>query len=186
MKQSLKFFCAVGTLTLPCLVGCGGGGGTTTTDPVIGSGEQFPQTVQALLPNGLTATVTENASTASVGGVVVYRMALANNTGQPITFQTVQRDTAPSDGVGDALTVTDAKGNVVFPRGAYAQVLTYGPVTTLAPGKVLLGTVPVSDDALVRFPAAGQYSASVVFTTVAAEGGVPSTGTVGPLPIVAQ
>lgn len=187
MKRSMKFvFGALGVLAVPGLTGCGGGSGTTTADPIIGVPEQFPRTAQAVLPNGLTATVTENGSAVSVGGVIVYRMALANNTAQPITFQTVQRDSAPSDGVGDALTVKDAKGAVVFPRGASAQVLTYGPVTTLAPGKVLLGVVPVVDDAIVRFPAAGQYTASVDFTTVTAAGAAPTTGTVGPLEVVAQ
>jgi len=187
MKQSLKLlFCAAGVLAGSGLTGCGGGGSNPApTNPIVGP-ETFPQTRQATLPNGLTASVTENGTYAPVGGVIVYRMSLANNTAQPITFQPVQRDTTPSNGLGDALTVKDAKGTVVFPHGAALEVVTYGPSVTLAPGKVLSGVVPVSDDAIVRFPAAGHYTASVDFTSVTEAGGTLSTGTVGPLTVDAQ
>lgn len=190
MKYSAKlFFCAAGALTVPGLAGCGGGGSSTTPiTPVV----PLPHSVSAALPNGLTATVAEDQTNISVGGTVTYTMTLTNNTAQPITFQPIQRDTRPSAGVGDALTIGEPTGGeggiLTFPLGAFTQVIAVGPSSTLAPGKSVSGTVLVGPNGPGGFPNIGDYVARVSFNiqTGQSAAGTNTTvaqATVGPLEV---
>lgn len=179
---------AAGTLLVPGLAGCGGGGTNIVqgVTPVLKS----PSAV-VTLPNGLLGTVTEDRLTVPVDGTVHYTLTLTNISLQPITFQTVQRDTAPSGGIGDALTITDAKGAVVFPQGAFGQVVTEGPSTTLAPNQSVSGALAVGGDpALGQFSAAGAYFARVTFTvqpaSATAASSAPISATTAPLEVDAQ
>jgi uncharacterized repeat protein (TIGR01451 family) len=138
------------------------------------------------LSNGLIGTVTEDNLTIPVGGTVTYTLTLTNPTTQPITFQTVKRDAGPSGGVGDALTVKDAKGSVTFPQGSFGQVVTYGPTTTLAPKTSMSGTLAVGGSKdLGQFSAAGPYFASATFTVLTPTG-TPASGTTLPLEVDVQ
>lgn len=187
MKRSMKVFVWVaGILALPGLAGCGGG--ATPTAPAA------PRPVSASVPNGLTATVTEDRATVPVGGTVIYTLTLTNPTAQPITFLPVRStDSYPTGGVGDALVLTDAAGKPAFALGAFAAVVGYGQLTTLAPGKSVSGTLSVGGDkALGGFPAAGRYSARVTFRMLTGPNypslvAVPEVeATAGPLDVDAQ
>lgn len=185
MKRSTKAWLGVaGVLVVPGLAGCGGSSTATATTPT-----PQPRSVSAALPNGLTATVTEDKFTVPVGGTVTYTLTLANKTAEPITFQPVRRSAAPSVGVGDTLTVKDAGGGTAFPQGAFAQVLEWGPSETLAPGQSLSGTLTVggSNNNLGQFSTAGRYSASATFSVLTGPGfSSQATATTGPLEVDAQ
>ena len=169
-------------LVLPGLAGCGGGGGSSITPLPLS-----PRAVSATLPDGLTATLAEDRSTVSVGGVVTYTLTLANATAQPISYHPVIGGATPSGGVPASLVVKDAGGSTAFPVGAMPAVIFIGPNTTLAPGQSVSGTLAVGGNDAGRYSAAGQYSASALFTVqTGTDSSSQTTTTVGPLPVVAQ
>ncbi|MDQ2739934.1 MAG: hypothetical protein M3Y35_15225 [Actinomycetota bacterium] len=187
MKCDTKLFLiTAGVFTLPCLAGCGGGGGSSAIP--VGPAGPLPRSVSVPLPNGLTATVTEDRTSVALGGVVTYTMTLTNNTAQPITFETFRRDGSPTGGVGDSLTVKDAGGGTAFPQGGFAQVLEFGPSTTLAPGQSASGALTVGGNKdLGQFSTTGRYSASVTFGVLTGPGfTAPVPATTGPLEVEAQ
>ena len=146
-----------------------------------------PRSVSAALPDGLTATLAEDRSSLSVGGVVIYTMTLANATGQPITYRPVISGLAPSGNVPAALVVRDAGGSTVFPAGAVPRFISIGPSTTLAPGQSVPGTSAVGGNDQGRYSAAGRYNASASFTVQTGQDASSlETVTAGPLPVDAQ
>lgn len=182
MTRSAKaFVCAAfAALALPSLSGCGGSTSTTVANPA-----PHPLSISATLPDGLLATVTEDRASVPVGGTVTYTMTLANTTAQPITFQAVRGGT-PSAGVGDTLSLMDARGNIVYPQGAFPTIVSYGPLTTLEPGQSASGTLAVgADKNLGQFAPAGRYTATVSFA-VQSPSGTPASATAGPLIVDAQ
>jgi len=167
-------------LGAPLLAGCGGSSSTAPTDPQ-------PRAVSAALPDGLTATLAEDRSNVSVGGVVTYTMTLANATGQPITYRPVISGPAPSGNVPAALVVRDAGGGTVFPVGAMPLFISIGPSTTLTPGQSVSGTLAVGDSDQGRYSAGGRYNARAAFTIqTGQDGSSAETVTAGPLPVDAQ
>ena len=159
---------ALGLLLFPILAGCGGGGGggngnsgtgtTGTTNGTTGTtngtsgnnnGNQNPVTASAVLPDGLTGTLTESSATVSVGGTVTYTLTLANNTAGAITISAPSATTPPVYFV-----VNDPSGVAVY-NPMPAPPLT---TVTLATGQSLSQSVPVQLPA-----AAGAYTSKASF-----------------------
>ncbi len=179
-RSTQAFLCAAGVLLAPGMAGCGGGGGTTSTNPT-----PQPHSVSAVLPNGLTATVTQDGATVPVGGVFTYTLSLTNATAQPITFQP-ERTIGFSVGVGDELTVKNATGGQTYPAGEYSQELTPTASVTLAPGKSVSASEAVGlYNSRGAFPAVGQYFTTVTFT-VLTPAGTPASATTAPLEVDAR
>ena len=184
----MKIWLCAALLSLPCLAGCGGSSSPNTAAPLT------PRSLSAALPNGLTATLTEDRSTVSVGGTVTYTATLTNSTAQPVTYQPVLSGSGLA-GVPAALSVSDPSGQIVYPLGPIAQFVGIGPSVTLAPGQSVSAPQAVTTtriDGLTvteGYAAAGKYTASAVFAVV--PGSVPDASqginvTVGPLPVTAQ
>ncbi len=188
MKTTI-WLCAA-ALLVPGLAGCGGSSSSAnTSSPIL----LVPRSVSSTLSNGLTATLTEDRSTVSVGGTVTYTATLTNNTAQPIAYQPVLSGTN-SFSVPASLVVKDPSGQVVYPVGPIAAFVGVGASVTLAPGQSNSGNLAVStqhDPAATvsqGYSAAGTYTASADFefgavTPPAAPSG---TSTVGPLSVTAQ
>lgn len=163
-------------LLVPILAGCGGGGGgggDNGSGGGIGNngggGGGAATSVSVTQPNGLTATLSENAATVSAGSGVTYTLTLANNTAVtvPINYS-ASAPTVPAVG----LVVRDSAGNQAF-----QPIPGFPPLdnTTLAPGQSQTETFSTG-----AFGATGTYTATATFT----DGNTPST--VGPLAVVAQ
>lgn len=171
----------LGLASVALLAGCGGGGGgngnstpmvvtpitsgiggTTPITTPVGT----PASVTATEANGLTATLSENATTVAVGGAVTYTLTLTNNTGAVVTINAVT-----STQIFTALSVRNAANAPV-----YTPVPGSPPLQTvlLAPGQSLTSTQAVS-----AFSSAGAYSATAVFDDSIAT-------SVGPLTVTAQ
>ncbi len=176
-----------GALASSCLTGCGGSSSSGTNLPIV-----TPRSVAATLSNGLTATLTEDRTTVSVGGTVTYTVTLANSTAQPVTYQPVYGPgSVPS--VPATLTVTDPSGAVVYPVGPFPQLVAIGPSVTLAPGQSVsetqaVSTIPVAGLAVAEgYSRAGQYAATVTFGFVpSASGNTQAAPPVGPLIVTAN
>ena len=165
---------SVTALTLASLLfaGCGGGGGGGNGSGG-GSGNNGGSgggtlSVSAIEANGLTATLSEDKNTVSVGGTVTYTMTLANKTASAVLIQfSASTPTQPPA----AVVVRDAAGNLVFTPVPPAPPL---DTLSLGPGQAL--TV---SQAVAAFSAAGTYSAKATFS----DG--PGT-TIGPLTVTAH
>jgi len=166
--------CLVGAAALPLLAGCGGGGGSngnpgtgttgtgtntngTSTNGTSTLGTNGPApavtSVSIVEPNGLTASLSENTSSISVGGSVIYTLTLTNTTAAAVSIHySSSTPTAPPAG----LVVRDPSGNQV--PGSVP-----GPPpldnTTLAPGQTLTSIQTVSGYTL-----SGTYNATATFT----------------------
>ena len=142
----------LGVLALLAVAGCGGSSSTTPAP------SRLP--LSAVIPNGLTAKLSQSTSVVAAGGSVTYTLTLANHTAQPITYQ--QQLFCGIDGEGAALHVTDAAGNPVYPAPGTdtCASIGYSSPLTLAPGQSSSFTVPSP----VTLPAAGRYSAIAFFS----------------------
>lgn len=186
-----KFWLCAAVLLMPGLAGCGGSGSSTNT-----SGPIFlvPRSVSSTLSNGLTATLTEDRSTVSVGGTVTYTATLTNPTTQAITYQPTLSG-SNSFSVPAALVISNPSGQSVYPLEPTAQFIGVGASVTLAPGQSVSGTQTVSTTSIPGasvtqgFSAAGQYTAKAYFSVVPGTSSDVSqavTATAGPLPVTAQ
>ncbi len=186
--QSLRqtiILCLMGASVLPLLAGCGGGGGgngntggggTTGTSGTAGtsgtSGTTGPPPVTSVSivePNGLTASLSENAGSISVGGSVTYTLTLTNTTTAAVSIHySAAVPTQPPAGI----IVRDSSGNQVP-----GSVPGPPPLDTLslAPGQTLTSTQTVSGYAV-----AGTYTATATFS----DG--PAFATLAPLSVAVQ
>lgn len=169
------------------LAGCGGGGGGnngsggtggigTGGNNGGGGGNGAPTSVSVVQPDGLTATLAENASAVGVGGTITYTLTLTNTTGTavPINYS-ASAPTVPAAG----LVVRDAAGNPIF-----QPIPGFPPLesTTLAPGQSQTTT-----QAATGFSAAGTYYATATFTDAnSPDAALDKPTTVGPLAVVAK
>lgn len=182
MKHSaqLVMWGVAAALALPGLAGCGRSASTTPANPT-----PHPLSVSATLPDGLLATVAEDRASVPVGGTVTYTMTLANATAQPITFRTL-RGGMPSAGVGDALSLLDARGNIVYPQGVFKLFIYRSPLITLVPRQSMSGTLAVGADKYRgQIASAGRYTATMSFD-VESSSGMPASATARPLIVDAQ
>lgn len=183
--QSLRHIitlCLVGAAALPLLAGCGGGGGSngntgtgttgtgtnTTGTSTLGTNGPPPAitSVSIVEPNGLTASLSENTSSISVGGSVIYTLTLTNTTAAAVAIHySSATPTSPPAG----LVVRD-------PSGIQVPGSVPGPPpldnTTLAPGQTFTSTQTVSG-----YTVSGTYTATATFT----DGG--AFATLAPLPV---
>ncbi len=161
-------------LMAPALAGCGGGG----------DGASLPQSVSAATTSGLTATLAEDRTSVTVGSAVVYTLRLANNTGQPITYQTQLGCGIDAGREGASLRVTDAAGRAIFPSpdGSGCGAVAVGPPVTLAPGQSVSDAVTPG----VTLSAAGRYSATAGFAVESASESAFQFTTVGPIQVDAR
>jgi len=174
-------------LALPGLAGCGGSSSSGTNAPIL-----TPRSVAATLSDGLTATLTEDRTTVSVGGTVTYTVTLTNSTAQPITYDPVYGPgSAPP--VPATLTVTDPSGAVVYPVGPFPQYVSVGPSVTLTPGQSVSATQAVSTIPVAGLTVAEGYSRTGLYAATATFGFVPSASgnsqaapLVGPLAVTAN
>ena len=183
--MKIKWLCAVALLA-PGLAGCGGSSSSSSSTPAL-----MPRSVSATLSNGLTATLTEDRSTVSVGGTVTYTVALANNTTQPITYQPIYGGGGLAPPVPAALVVSNPSNQTVYPLGPIPNLVSAGPPVTLAVGQSVTETQAVNTDTTNGLTIAGGYSAAGSYTASAYFGfssGSASSGstTVGPLPVTVQ
>ena len=188
-----NWLCAAVLLALPSLTGCGGSSSSGTSAPT-----PMPLSASATLSDGLTATLTEDRSTVSVGGTVTYTATLTNPTALPITYQPVISGAAsfsgPAFGVPATLVVDSPAGQTVYPVGVIANFVGIGPSVTLTPGQSVSGTQAVStntDTGLTvsqGYFAAGRYTASAYFSVVSgtSANSQPIAATAGPLTVTAQ
>jgi hypothetical protein len=117
------------------LSGCGGGnsnsGGNNATTT--------PQSVSATAPDGLTATLSENTTTASANGSITYSLTINNPTRQPITLLPDAGGIGFMPNVdGAEIVITNSSGQIVA-GGETSGVSTPGgfdgPSVTLNPGQ---------------------------------------------------
>ncbi len=172
-------FCALGTLLLPLLAGCGGGGGGGGNGNSGGSGNnggQQPLSITVDTPtHGLTATLSEDRATVAVGGTVTYTLTLTNPpTGTSLVVATPS-PTLPAEPAAQ-LNVTDSAGNKVYDPIPPVPINS----ATLAPGQSLVETIPVQ-----AFGGTGTYSATATFS-FPLDSPPPTPTTVGPLTVTAQ
>jgi len=183
-----KLWLCAAALCVPALTGCGGS--SSSSSPVTPT--LTPRSVSATLSNGLTATLTEDRSTVSVGGTVNYMVTLANNTPQPITYQPLYGgESAPP--VPAALVVSNPSNQTVYPLGAIANLVYVGQPVTLTAGQSITETQIVSTDTnngltiAGGYSAAGQYSAEASFGFSSTAPNTASTAnTAGPLLVIAR
>lgn len=175
----------LGLVPVALLAGCGGGGGNgnpTVISPITtgatgigttsGTTTIVPASVSVPEANGLTATLSESATTVAVGGTVTYTLTQTNNTGAIVTISGIGATAASPAQAPAALSVLNSAGSPVF-------VPPPGPPpldsVSISPGQSLTTTQAVSG-----FGSAGTYSATAVF-------GVSGASTVvGPLTVTAQ
>ena len=148
-----------------------------------------PRSVSSTLSNGLTATLTEDRSTVSVGGTVSYTVTLANNTAQPISYQPIYGGySAPP--IPAALIVSNPASQTVYPLGATPALGYVGQPVILAPGQSLTETQTVTTNTnngltiAGGYSTPGQYTASTFLSFSSAT--QQSDGTVGPLTVTVQ
>lgn len=180
-----KWLCAA-ALLVAGLAGCGGSSSSSSSTPTL-----IPRSVSATLSNGLTATLTEDRSTVSIGGTVNYTVALANNTAQPITYQPIYGGGGLAPPVSAALVVSNPSNQTVYPLGPIPNLVSVGPPVTLAAGQSVTEAQAVNTDTTNGLTIAGGYSAAGSYTASAYFGFNSSTtsstaDTVGPLPVTVQ
>ena len=184
-----KWLCAA-ALLVPGLAGCGGSSSSSSSTPTL-----IPRSVSATLSNGLTATLTEDRSTVSVGGTVTYTATLTNPTPQPIIYRPVISGSDSFSTPSAGLIVNNPSGQSVFPLNAAAQYVGTGASVTLAPGQAIsateaVTTSQVSGVALAQgYATAGQYAATARFAIIPGTSSDISqavTATAGPLSVTAQ
>ena len=180
MKTTV-WFCAA-ALFVPGLAGCGGSSPTNTSGPIL----LKPLSVSVPLSNGLTATLTEDRSTVSVGGTVTYTATLTNSTAQPVTYQSFIYPTVFGT-VPASLLINNSSSQTVYPAGPISAAVANGPVVTLAPGQSVSAAQIVStknDPGLTAsqgYAAAGQYTANAFFSvspTMSSANSQPGTANV--------
>ncbi len=193
MKNLQKIFLATLSLGLPLLAGCGGSGSSSSASPA-----PQPRSVSATTPNGLTATLTENADIISQNGSVTYTITLTNPTNQTVTMQLSQGCSGVDVKSPDAsLKVTDASGALVYPTGPFPLNPCIGSVPpatqTIAPGQTLKTQFLVTSKTQSQngsagltqfqpFGAKGVYSADVSVSTSLSSGDT----VLGPLTLTVQ
>ena len=191
LQQTLRLY-ALGTLLLPLLAGCGGGGGgngntgggttgttgttgntgTTGTTGTTGNtgnnnGGNGSQSVSVTEPNGLTASISENSSTVSVGGSITYTLTLTNNTGAAILTNAYSSQSLPAN-----FRVVNQSGTIVFNPIPYTPQIN---TISVASGQSLTASQVVSS-----FAASGTYTATAAFADTL------SNISVGPLTVQVQ
>ncbi len=177
-------------LLVPSLTGCGGSSSSGPANTPITS-NPVPRSVSATISNGLTATLTEDRTTVSVGGTVTYTATLTNSTAQPITYQPVYGGGGLAPPVPAALVVSNPSHQTVYPLGPIPNFVSVGQPVTLVPGQSVTETQAVKTEANNGLTIAGGYSTAGQYTANAFFGfdvGVspPAPTTVGPLPVTAQ
>lgn len=182
------------------LTGCGGGGGGSAANfPVTTTGSPpAPVTMPTPLPttsvsapalNNFTVSLSEDTSTASVGGAVTYTLRLQNTSSSSAS---VIADTNNSQSVPKAtLRITDPNGVVIYPvvqaHGVQAShdVAPPPPPTDggagviLAPGEQLTPLTRI----LSVFSVPGTYQAQATFSVAATPTDPVQTVTLPPLPV---
>lgn len=134
--KSARHFCLPVMLLLPLVLsGCGGGSnsgsnGSATT----------PQSVSAVAPDGLTATLSENTSRITPGGSITYTLMLTNHTHQTLTVIPVVGCGIDVPAVGGSVTITNASGITLYPLGGGCSEIGQGQSVTLAQGQSVSGT----------------------------------------------
>lgn len=168
------------SLITPFLAGCGGGGNSSSNAPVIPTPTVL--TASAVASNGLTGTMSQSATTVSVGGNVQYKLTLTNTTDQAVVLHTTYHANQPP-GVPVGLEVKDPTGNLIYPSNSIGGD-GGGPDrtvdVTLQPGQAISETIPVNG-----FTTKGLYTARAGFLT----GSGPTsiiTADVGPLTVLTQ
>lgn len=184
MKTTQVWLCAT-ALLVPGLAGCGGSSSSsaTTTPPLT------PRTVSAALPNGLTATLTEDRIAVAVGGTVNYTVTLTNNTAQPISYQPLYGGySAPP--LPAVLVVSNSSHQTVYPLGVTTNLDYVGQTVTLTPGQSMTEIQAVSTNANNGLTVSGGYFAAGSYTAAVSFNFSSSSqqpgGTVGPLSVTAQ
>lgn len=170
-----RVVCALVVLAAAFLAGCGGGTDSVVSDPTALVASQ-------ILPNGLTASLSQDKTVVATQSEVTYTVALANTTSAPITFTTRQNNVTSEVLPETEIRITDASGNFVNGRSKSASRLPplYGRTSvTLAPGQSLSYAYPFP----TLFAKPGRYQATARFSTDESGG---LSATVGPLVIVAR
>ena len=164
LRQTITL-CLLGVTSLPLLAGCGGGGGNgntgigttgTGTTGTTGTGTTGPApnilSVSVVEPNGLTASLSENTNSISVGGSVIYTLTLTNSTAAAVSIHySTATPTQPPAG----FIVRDPSGNQVP-----GSVPGPPPLDTLslAPGQTLTSTQTITG-----YTVHGTYNATATF-----------------------
>jgi uncharacterized repeat protein (TIGR01451 family) len=152
-------------LALPLLAGCGGGGGGGGSS----SPGPTPMTVSATTTHGLTASLTEDRSTVSVGSTVNYTLTLTNSTSAAVTILYVSA--LPTQPSGTLIVKNAANVSVYSPTPPPPTLDNF----SLAPGQSLTQSFSTA-----AFAAAGTYTATANFSN-----DQPNVS-VGPLPLTVQ
>lgn len=179
-SSSAALLAALTPLLAMSLTGCGGGGS--------GSSSTLPRmSAAATLPDGLLASISEDRSTISSSGTIIYTIKLTNNTASAITV-------AAYHGLGDSpnnypagYTIKNAAGTVTYqePSASSPPPPPFWPTQTIAASQSLTRTITFGPSHLpegTAFPATGKYTFLVTFQT---EQTGPATN-LGPLDTIAQ
>ncbi len=169
MKVTVKaLLWTAGILASLSLAGCGGSSSSSTSAPLA------PRIASSVLPDGLTATLTEDRTTVPVGGTVTYTITLTNSTTAPITYQGIY---GPGSGppVPAFVEVTNQSGNLAYPLQATTNVVYIGQSATLAPGQSVSETQVVSTSPNVGAPMTPGYSLPGAYKASASFALIPGT-----------
>jgi hypothetical protein len=145
-----------------------------------------------MLPDGLTAQISEPSATVAVGSSITYTLTLTNNSSQAITYTYGGSDEGINM-VGGLVSITNSAGKQTFPSTGLT-----GPAETvsenIASGQSVTATINISivEGAAVNtssidvgsspFPTAGVYNATATFSGT----GTTAANTLPPLAVVAQ
>ncbi len=169
--QSLRriiTLCLLGASAFPLLTGCGGGGGGDNGNPggggttgtgatgTTGTGTTGPTpsvtSVSIVEPDGLTASLSENTNTISVGGSVTYTLTLTNATSAAVSIH--YSSAAPNQPPAGFI-VRDPSGSQLPPPVPGTPPF---EMLSLAPGQTLASAQTVSG-----YTVHGTYTATATF-----------------------
>jgi hypothetical protein len=164
------------------LAGCGGGSSNNSVVPTT------LLTASAAIPGGLTATLTESASTVAVGSNINYTFTLTNNSNQTITVQEGGGCVSQLPFVNSGLNVVNAAGQLVNPPSVVIPNCGLAPINvTILPGQSIASDVYYDGvNKGVSFASPGVYYATAIFSYPPSPGAPAQTTSIGPLRITAS
>jgi hypothetical protein len=162
-SSSAALLAALTPLFAASLTGCGGGGS--------GSSSPLPRmSASTILPDGLLASVSENTSTISSSGTIVYTVKLTNNTASAITVAAYHGLGDSTDNYPAGYVIKNAAGTVTYqePGASSPPPPPFWPTQTIASGQSLTRTITFGPSHLpegTAFPAMGKYTFLATFQT---------------------